>query len=101
MIRCSTLTCLATGLALTLACNRPDSPGVPAGPASAKVPAARTPDAPASEAVASPLTAGEPTTTVPDNEVPTPEDFEDEAREKLVSSNLEVELDALEKEIGD
>jgi hypothetical protein len=46
-------------------------------------------------------TAGEPETKIADGEVPTQEDYEEEASNKMASANLETELDALEAEIGD
>ncbi len=36
-----------------------------------------------------------------DSDVPTEQDFEDEAQQKVSSKNLEEELDKLEKEIGE
>ena len=50
--------------------------------------------------IAKPMTTGEPDTQIPEGDIPTEENFEQEAATKLTSANLEVELDALEAEIG-
>jgi len=79
-------------------CNSPEKKELPAAqPTAARATASAAPAAPATVA---PVTTGEPTTTLAAGELPTPEDFEEEAQERLASANLEVELDALEQEIG-
>jgi hypothetical protein len=54
-------------------------------------PAAATPAAPAETASAVPAATGP--------EIPTEEDFEEEAGRELTAANLDAQLDALEKEI--
>jgi hypothetical protein len=91
-----TLSALAL-LTLLGACSRQDPP-VPT--ASRPTTSAAAPASAPPAAEATPLTTGEPTTKLSPGDIPTPEDFEEEAEQKLVSANLEVELDALEQEIG-
>ncbi|MEZ4227132.1 MAG: hypothetical protein R3B13_39705 [Polyangiaceae bacterium] len=58
--------------------------------------------APAASIAAPSDTAGaEPTAAADEGDIPTEEDFEDEAEQQITASNLESELDKLEKEIGE
>ncbi len=85
---------------LAVACSKPEkspTPGSESKPASS-VPAAASEAAPAETATLQ--TAGEPETRVAAGEIPTPEDYEEEASNKMAAANLELELDALEAEIG-
>ncbi|MBN2192593.1 MAG: hypothetical protein JW751_07225 [Polyangiaceae bacterium] len=86
-------------LLVAVACNQAEKKDPAATAASA--PATATPLPPPPAAAVDPVTAGEPTTQLAPDAISTPEDFEEEARRKLVSANLEVELDALEKEIAE
>ena len=67
----------------------------------------REPDPSASQApaappvpVATPAPAVESPQTVSDDGIPTPEDFEDEAFEKVTTATYATELDRLKKDIG-
>jgi hypothetical protein len=65
-----------------------------AAPAPAPPPVAEAP-------AASALASAEASAPVPnDSEIPTPQDFEDEAFEKITAQNFEAELARLDKEIG-
>jgi hypothetical protein len=80
----------ALGLSLlATACDKKDDP---AGAAPATTPANSAADM-----------AGTPQPAVASDEsdIPTEQDFEDEAETQITTSNLESELDSLEKEIGD
>lgn len=65
----------------------------------AEQPAAPAPAAPA----ATPASSGteQPAVATDESDIPTEQDFEDEAENQITASNLESELDSLEKEIGD
>ena len=93
---------IAVGLvaALAVACSKPEKKAEPAAPETKPVASvqAAQPEEKAEEAKVQ--TAGEPETKIADGEIPTPEDYEEEASTKMASANLEVELDALEAEIG-
>ncbi len=56
--------------------------------------------APAPSAAATTATDESPATD-DSEDIPTEQDFEDEAEQQITASNLETELDALEKEIGE
>ena len=56
--------------------------------------------APAAPPLPAPPPAAEPPKTLADDRIPTPEDFEDEAFEKVTSANYAAELERLQKEIG-
>ncbi|HMR07518.1 MAG TPA: hypothetical protein PKA88_17170 [Polyangiaceae bacterium] len=45
--------------------------------------------------------AEQPAVATDESDIPTEQDFEDEAETQITASNLESELDNLEKEIGD
>ncbi len=98
MNRSITLLIALTVLGGVAGCNGPEKREIPA----TQAPAARATASaePAAAPTVAPVTTGEPTTTLAAGELPTPEDFEEEAQERLASANLEVELDALEQEIG-
>lgn len=93
--------CTVALLLTAVACNKPEPPPEPQA-TTQPAPSAATPtkpaEAPAAEAKV--MTAGEPETVLPPGELPTEERYEEEATKKLTSANLELELDALESEIG-
>lgn len=93
---CKTLLALVL-LAGVSACNQTEKSATNAVTSAAP---ATAPSAAEPVEMASPVTTGEPATTLAAGEIPTPADFEVEVQEKLVTANLEVELDALEREIG-
>jgi hypothetical protein len=82
-----------------VACSKPEKKAEPAQPKPAASVQAAQPEQKRPEATVQ--TAGEPATKIPDGEIATQEDFEEEATTKMASANLELELDALESEIGD
>jgi len=98
MNRSITLLIALTLLGGLAGCNSPEKTDLPEvqRPVARAVASAR----PAAAPTVAPVTTGEPTTQLAAGEVPTPEDFEEEAQERLAAANLEVELDALEQEIG-
>jgi hypothetical protein len=61
--------------------------------------AAAVPTTPAVVAPVAPVAAPEPTVTVADESVPAPEDFEDEAFEKVSDKTYKNELAGLKKEL--
>jgi hypothetical protein len=75
-----------------LGCNRKDeSPAPPKPTVEAPTTQVSPPDTP---------TAAPANTAAAQVEVPTEEDFEDEAEREISADNLEAELDKLEREIG-
>ena len=84
---CLALTCFGAGLA----CEKPQAPSPP--------PAAEPPaPKPAAPSAASPTVATAPTVEVA--AVPAREDFEEEAERTITPTNLEQQLQALEKEVS-
>lgn len=74
------------------ACEKKDEPKPPSTtPAATATPAATTP------AATEPASAS----AEDGSEIPTEQDFEEEAEQKVTAENLESELDKLEKEIGE
>ena len=67
--------------------------------ASAAQPVAVTPPPVATPAAPTPAAPAEPEVTVADEAIATPEDFEDEAFEKVSDKTYKAELDTLKKEI--
>ena len=70
---------------------------IPAPPADSASSAQPAPPEPPPAVVA----GAEPTTEIDADEVPTEEDFEEEAERKITAANLEAALDELEREIVD
>ncbi len=98
MRRSITLLLAIGSLGACAGCNRTEKRELP----SARPPVTRAvaSNRPAAAPTLAPVTTGEPTTKLAPGDIPTPEDFEEEAQERLAAANLEVELDALEQEIG-
>jgi hypothetical protein len=89
--------CVALGGCKFLKKKAPeDAPSVAAAPASAAPVAAAAPT-PAATELAAPVAAAYP--AVDEASVPAPQDFEDEAFEKVTSANFKTELARLNKEI--
>lgn len=85
---------------LMLACSKSDNDAsAEASAPSASVGAAPAPDPPAGATAEGGLR--QPTTTLRDTEIPTEEDFENEAQERITAANLEAALDELESELVD
>jgi hypothetical protein len=76
--RLACITCIAASLALAACEQRSDAPPSPSSP-----PAAGTTQA-----------------SAPQGDVPTEQDYEDEAEKDITAANMEGELDKLDKEIG-
>ena len=98
------LIAVGVAAALALSCSKSENkpePAPEAKPARAITGAKKKSKANKQSKKATVQTAGEPETKIADGEVPTQEDYEEEASNKMASANLEVELDALEAEIGD
>ena len=87
MISRHTFGALTLGLVLAQGCAKSEPPTPAAEPAPTPV---------ASEAPVAPPPSPEP---APVAEIPTEEDFEEEAGRELTATNLDAQLDALEKEI--
>jgi hypothetical protein len=94
---------IVIGLAATLAvgCSKSEKKPEPTPTAEEKPVASASAAAPEKTAEPATLqTGGDPETKVADGEIPTQEDYEEEASTKMANANLELELDALEAEIG-
>jgi hypothetical protein len=96
--RAQSLTTLALLLGVLLGCGLLKKKPDPAASASAAVAAAPSAPPAVSVAVAKPAAPAEPP-PVTDEAIPTAEDFEDEAFEKVTDANYKPELDTLRKEI--
>jgi hypothetical protein len=97
------LIAVGVAAALALSCSKSENkpePAPEAKPTRAITGAKKKSKANERSKKATAQTAGEPETKIADGEVPTQEDYEEEASNKMASANLEVELDALEAEIG-
>jgi hypothetical protein len=94
---------IVVGLVASLAvgCNKSEKKPEPMPTTETKPVASASAAAPKQAAEAATLqTGGEPETKVADGDIPTKEDYEEEASTKMAKANLELELDALEAEIG-
>lgn len=89
-----------TAVLVSASCSKDPQPEQPPEPPAA--PPTPMP-APAATPASSPTTTvgGEPTTQVPKDQLPTQEDFEAEAEQKITASNLQAALAELEEEIKD
>lgn len=88
---------LVLGLALASACKSEQEPTLEQTPESAPMAEPAATAAPAPKEAQPELAEDEPRTRV--DGIPTPEDFEQEAQERVNGDNLEAELDRLEREI--
>jgi hypothetical protein len=95
--RAQSLLTLGLLLGVLLGCGLLKKKPDPATSASAAVVAAPPPPPAVSVAVATPPPPEPP--PVPDESIPTPEDFEDDAFEKVTDKTYKAEVDTLRKEI--